>query len=74
MNPTSMAATITATEKPAMMYSPSISKKFSFFGVWCSSPSASALASVTVLSGSYGLIRDSTIKVLNMLSTSAATT
>ncbi|MNJ79618.1 hypothetical protein D3C77_776930 [compost metagenome] len=57
-----------------MMYSPSISKKFSFFGVWCSSPSAMAFRSVTELSGSYGLMSDSTMKVLNMLSTSAATT
>jgi len=68
MKPISIAATMTATLKPARMYSPSISKK-----LWPSCRLDICKFSSS-LSTRYGLISDSTIKVLNMFNTSAATT
>ena len=68
MKPISIAATIIATLKPARMYSPSISKK-----LWPSCRFDICRFS-SLSSTRYGLINDRTIKVLNMLSTSAATT
>jgi len=67
IKPISIARIIIATLKPARIYSPSISKKL------CDSCSFSSFISCS-LPGRVGLITDSTIKVLNILRISAATT